>query len=261
MRNRERLNVWLDNVSLRDVDPRILIRAIREDEAEAETEYARNPGRPGRRLLDGQRTAKQVTIEFAIRELYDLAARTEILDAVNGWALGKTLTVSTRPARRLMVRCARYAAATNVREYTETYALTFEANAVPFWEDAEPVSVAYTGGNQASELLVRGDTPTVLEASFTPTAGNLSYVAITVSNADGTQYAMTVSTSGITAGKTVTFGLDERGYYQISGNGRFFHQQAANADELVLKPGKATVSVNVGSVTCDTALSARGRWL
>ena len=51
MRALKRLNAWINDAALRDVDSRLYITEITEPEADVTLDWAAAPGIPGQRLL------------------------------------------------------------------------------------------------------------------------------------------------------------------------------------------------------------------
>ena len=79
------VNAYLNGVSLRDLDPRILVRTVNEQAPQESTEYGDRPGEDGQVLISRRRETRRVSIVFAVRELRDLTARANVVDAANRW--------------------------------------------------------------------------------------------------------------------------------------------------------------------------------
>lgn len=256
MREMRRLNAWLGGQDLRSLDPRILIREISEDTPEIETDFGTWPGRAGQIMLTRERRSLRVAIRFAIRELYDLAARAQVLDTVNAWAQDGYLSVSYRPQRRLYVYRVGPAAPDTIRDYTAEYTVAFEAVASPYWEDVSTTSWTASGASGSGTLAVRGNLPACVEATVTPTGGTLSTLTLTVG---GT--SMTFSGLGVPNGTAFRVAYDERGLLGIgtASASKLSCRSAASADDLIAGPGSADVSFTAGTA-CTVTLEARGRW-
>lgn len=259
MREKRREDIWINNRSLRDVDARIINVRLLEDRAERETIFGDWPGRPGRLLLGARRVSKTVRIEFGIRELYDLAAREAVLEAVNAWAADGVLTASARPGRMLEGVVKAWAAAEDIRDYNAAYQLEFETTAVPFWQDELPATVSGSGATGEISLTVGGDLPTWAEITMTAGAA-LSSATITTASAEG-QTATALSGLSLAAGKVLRIYHDAAGILRIEADGvsALSKRGAASADEPLIGPGlsKITWSANA-SVTVN--VSARGRY-
>ena len=100
-----KLEAWINGVPLSGVG-RILIQDIADNVPETEITYGDSPDRMGQRLLARRRLSRRVNIEFAVRELTDLAARAAAVDRVNAWAQDGILEVGHRPGQRLRVICS-----------------------------------------------------------------------------------------------------------------------------------------------------------
>ena len=87
------VDAWMDGVRLADLGA-ILIQDVNEPTADQEITYGNRPGRAGRDVLVNKRRLLRVSIEIAIRELFDLKKRTAILQAVAGWANGSILELA-----------------------------------------------------------------------------------------------------------------------------------------------------------------------
>lgn len=260
MRELRRLNAWVNNRALRDVDARIITRAITEETPQADISYGANPGRDGQRILGRQRLQKRVAIEFAIRELYDLAARTAIIDAVNTWAADGVLQVSTRPGQRMNMICVRYATAENVRDYTSTYRVEFEADAIPYWQEDTPAGASGTGTAGTLHIVTRGNAETVAEAVVTPTAGPLTTLAIRAQNGE-VNNRIAFTGLDVAAGTKIVLDHDTRGFFRATAGGTSIlsRRTAPSADELICQPGLMTVTYATDAA-CAIDVTIRGRW-
>lgn len=256
-----RENVWLNEVSLRSLDARIINVKLIEQDATQNVTYGQRAGRDGRLILGRQRTSKPIRVEFAIRELYDLAARTAILDNVNAWAQrGGVLKSSTRPEQQAGVILTKFASAADIRDYTGTYTLEFEAAGVPYWEGRTAQTAQLTGSNPGGHILVQGTAETVLGAAIRPTGGALTAMTITVTGG-GQSAAITLAGMSVSAGTAIMITHDERGTLAITADGQSLlsFRTAASDDDLFALPG-----LNAVNITADAAVSAtitvRGRW-
>lgn len=252
-----RQNVWINDKALRDVDPRVLIRAITEPDNEVESEFGSFAGRYGRiPLLRPVRRSKKVEVEFAIRELYDLPARARVLDAVNGWAQDGVMMISSRPDQRLRVYCAQRASGGNLRDYTATYKISFETGGVPFWEDLTPVSALLDQNAATQELYIPGTAETVADVSITLGAA-ATFLRVVVRGGDlMTRTINLFNDDGFAAGTTIELTHDEHGIL----TGPLEYRNGASDDDLYVSPGLAEVSI-MGSGNFTATVSARGRWL
>lgn len=259
MRELRREDVTLNNLGLRGVDPRIINVRVIEPDAQEDIGYAALPGRAGQQVLRRKRTSKKIQVQFGIRELYDLARRTEIIDAVNRWAMDGDLMSTTRPERMAQVIVTKYASAADVREYTGTYTLEFEAAGIPYWQDATPARLDLTGANASGSITIYGSAETVLDAEITPTGGALSSLALTVTSADGGASSMSFTGLSVASGSAISIGHDAAGLLIMSA-GMLAARTPASDDDLFARPGEATVTL-AANVAATATIRARGRWL
>lgn len=256
MRALKRLNAWINDKAIRDIDSRIHVVNITENAPEIELTWGSNPGRHGQRLLGRTRKNLRVSIEFDLRELYNLADRASIVDAVNAWAADGILKVSHRPSQRLRVIRAAPAAFNGARDVTESYTVELEADAYPFWEDELPTRLELSGSTNSGTVIVPGSAQALPEISVTPTSGTLDALSLTINGK-----TMVFADLGITTG-TLVIDHDNGGYLRIHvGNtSKMEKRTAASADDFVIAPGAMAVSYTADTA-CGVTVSARGRYL
>lgn len=251
-----RLEIWLDNESIRDAEPRVLIRGFRETAPEVETVFGENAGRDGQRLISRRRLVKEIQINFQIRELYDLGARQEALDNINRWARDGILRTNTQPFKRIHVTATGWATMSQARDYTDTYALSFAA-LTPYWENEALTKTTLTGTSAEGEILNGGSTDTPVSVTITPDAST------TMSSATVTVGESTITVSGIsaTASAPLKVSYDDSGMMSITVGtaGALDKRTAQSDDDLIAAPGVNDVTV-VTDVSTTTELTLRGRY-
>lgn len=258
MRALRRMNVWMNDAALRDVDSRIYIQRITEPEADATLEWGSCPGIAGQRLLRRTRQSKRVRIEFDIRELFDLRARAAIVNAVNAWAADGILKVSYRPEQQLCAVLTQAAALDDARDVTGRYAIEYTAGPSPYWEDETQTTLALAAGTTGSgTIIVPGHAKTPAEVTVTPSSATLNALSVTIA---GQQ--MQFASLGVGAGVALQIGHDARGLLTIkAGNtGKLDKRSAASVDDFAIAPGSASVSF-AADVACTVNVSVRGRYL
>lgn len=256
MREKKRLEAWLNGRSLRAVSGIVLVQQITEEGPQAEATYADNPAGHGQRLLSLQRKNRRVTVTVQLRELYDLARRAETLDALNAWAGEGWLEVSYRPFRRLRVACVSRPAMGAAREVTASYDFAFEAAACPFWEDTARNTLALTGASASGTLIVPGTEPSRLTARITPTGGTLTALSISAGDC-----AFAFSGINVPADTPVVIDYpDPMTLSVMAGNASLLpYRAAASSDDLVLAPGQRAVAFTADTA-CRAEFYARGLW-
>ena len=251
------VNAILNNVSLRDLDARILVRTVSEPTPQEALTYSDSPGQDGQRLLERTRDTRRITVTFAVRELFDLAARSAIVDLVNGWARDGYLETSYRPGKRIRVTAAGWASIQDPRNYNEEFSIQFDAAAVPFWEDAVPQRLTLSGESGTGSIVNLGNKAAEPEITVTPTGGALD--ALTLTLGDDT---FAFADLDVAQGTALRLYHDERGYLRIlAGNvSRLGCRSEASPDELRAQPGSNAFSY-AADTACSVVVEVHGRWL
>ena len=252
------VDAWMDGIRLADLGP-ILIQEVNEPPADQEITYGERPGRAGRLVLVNKRRLLRVSIEIAIRELFNLGRRTAILQAVAGWANGNILELSNHPGQRLHVQQKAAPALGKVRDYATAMMLDFEASVIPFWEEKSPVTCTLTGASGSETMLIPGTVDqNPVEFTFSP-SGTLTTLTVTAACGGNTEQ---IQLAGLNTSAPVVFGRDSEDRLTIKAGGTsLMHCRTQNsADDLLIPSGCANVSfsANVGGTA---VFSARGRWL
>lgn len=252
------LRAWLDGAELEGIDSRINIRRIQEDAPQMSVQYAARAGGPGQYLLARTRLAKKITIEYAILEIYDLAARAAIVDAVNGWAAaGRMLQISHRPGKRLGVVMTQVSGIGDPRNVGDTYRVELSALASPYWEDEIPTRWSGTGTTGTGTLVLSGTAEGRAEATVTPTGGALTAVTL---NVGGTSIELTGL--DIAQDTPLRIAYDAEGILtMVAGGGSVLSARTAgSSDDLSAAPGRVPVGFTA-STACTVTIEMRGRWL
>lgn len=257
MRALKRLNAWINDAALRDVDSRLCITEISEPEADTTMEWATSPGTSGQRLVRRTRQAKKVRVEFDIRELLDLTARAAIVTAANGWAADGILKVSYRPGQQLRVMLSQAANIEGARDVTGKFTIEFQTGAYPYWEDEVAEALALSGSMGSGTLRVPGQAATQPEIDITPSSSTLTGITLTIGGK-----AMEFSGISVSSGTTLKIRHDDRGLLTVkAGSTSLLNKRtAASADDWLLKPGSASVSYTANTA-CAVNVRARGRYL
>jgi len=253
------VDAWMDGVRLADLGA-ILIQDVNEPTADQEITYGNRPGRAGRDVLVNKRRLLRVSIEIAIRELFDLKKRTAILQAVAGWASGSILELSNHPGQRLHVQQKAAPSLGKVRDYTTVMDIDFEASVIPFWEEILPVTLSSSGATGSGQLQIPGTVDQVpIEFTFT-SPGTLTTLTVTVACGGVTQQIQLTGMS--ISGPSITFGrdADDRLTIMNGSTSLMRYRTQESADDLLIPCGNATVSFSA-NVFGSGVFSARGRWL
>lgn len=262
MRELRRLDAWINNQSLRDVDRRILIRQIRQPKPQMNVTYGRLMGMDGQRIMDRRRLGLQICIDFQVRELYDLATRARIVDAANRWAQDGMLQISARPEQRIAVRCVGRSGMERVRDYTDTYTLEFSAIASPYWESQSAETLKMSGISGSGAIINDGSMEAFPAVTVTPTGGTLTQFGVTAGRDGERLTSFRFEGISVHAGDALTIARDDTGILHIMAGGvsAMGNRSADSADELICLPGVNAIAY-AGDVACDVDVQVRGRWL
>lgn len=252
-----RIDIWLNGVALRDVDPRILISELRDTVPRMETKFGDNPGRDGQRLMTYRRVNKVITIDVQLRELFRLDERQRILDEIGRWMTEGWLQSSTQPGKRIYVIPTAFPAMAEARKYTATYQLGFTAAASPFWEEERPRILTLDSGTSGAGTIVNpGSVEAYPEIIVTANSSTLTSINITVG-------ATSFQLSGLSVaqGAHVSIDHDARGLLRImtGGTSLMGKRSAASSDELICEPGQSAVGFTADK-SVDVSVSVRGRY-
>ena len=248
------IEAYMDGVALSSVGP-VIIQQVYEDAPTLEIMEGERPGRYGTRMINKKRQSLKVTIEMAIRELFDLQARASIMESVAAWARGSILELSNRPARRLSVVCTGVPTLGAVRDYTATARIELTAYEIPYWEDKLNSTLSLTGTSTSGSLTVPGTVPSPVCLDVVPSA-TLTSFSVTVGDETIALTGLSVAANG-----HLLFARDERDDLKITYNGvsQLSKRSAASADDLMPSPGSVTVSITADK-SVSVGVSARGRW-
>ena len=250
------VNAYLNGVSLRDLDPRILVRTVNEQAPQESTEYGDRPGEDGQVLISRRRETRRVSIVFAVRELRDLTARANVVDAANRWAQDGRLCVSYRPDKQLRVAVAARACMQDPRNYNEEYRIDLDAP-WPYWADISPRRATLSGATGSGSLTNLGSAPARVCVTVTPTGGALSTLTLTVGGS-----AFSLSGLGVAQNTALTIGYDARGilYIRAANADKLGCRSAASADDLIAAPGISSVGFTANTA-CNVVFEVRGCYL
>ena len=250
------VEVWMDDISLRSVSPKILLQRISEAVPQMDILYAANARGPGRRIVRANALSRKITLEIQIRETRDLPMRARIVRDINEWAAGHVLKTSNRPGQHLRVTCVALAAVGDARDYTDTMRVEFESSPIPYWQDDAETEISMSGQSGSGRLDVQGSAETVITGRVTPKAGTLGEMTITAG-----ETGFHLAGLAATPSAPLEIWYDHRGYLAITaGRESCMPARAANsADDLIAQPPGVDVSFTA-DVACDVTLRARGRW-
>lgn len=263
----------LDGIELDELDPRIVIQGVSTAAGKTSMTAVSLFGRDGQRITGVQRDTLDVEVKFGLLiRKEDMAARSELLEIVNGWAAaalyengGAWLTVNYKTGRKIHVVLAEAAEEGDLKEWTNTFDLTFRAYGVPYWQDAEPGKAAQSGITSAwsGALTVNGNIRTVADVTIKNESGaQLNVLSVSVGGR-----TMSFSSLGMAADETLVIDHDDEGMLRIrirSGSGIYRSAMAArngtSADDFYVMPGTQAVLFSALR-SCSVTATATGRYL
>lgn len=248
----------MNGVPLSAVGP-VLIQQVQEPPAEMEITYGARPLRNGQDVLSSRRKSLKVTIDTAIKELFDLGKRSSILAMMAGWAKGTTLELSNHPGQFLAVKCRNFPSLGAVRDYTSKISIELEASEVPYWQELIPATGSGSGTTGTVNLFVPGTADDVpVDLTFTP-SGTLTSLTVTVSSSGVTK---SISLSGMSVSGAVKLQREAGDCLGIvtGSTSLLQYRSESSADDLMVPAGAVEVTWTA-NVSGSMAASARGRWL
>lgn len=263
--------VALDGVQLDEADERILIQRISTENIKGSASAVGRLNRDGSRRTGGARETLDVVVQFTIRAYGRyMEERESVLEAANAWAaralsVGRWLTTSTRPERKIRVRLETPATMDNARDATATFKITFRSYGVPYWvdtDDARGSGVSGSGISGSLTLPCGGSARTAADVTLENTSG------ATINTATVTAGSSKIELSGLgmNAGESLVMDHDSEGILRIRiQNGSSYRsalscRTAGSADDLYIWPGQNTVSFTAQRA-CRARAWARGRYL
>lgn len=239
-----RYGVWLNDVSLSEIDPRVYVSDISYQAVSISRNTNSLSGRDGQYSGVRERIAEnRVAVSFAVRA-YDANTRQKIVQDVIAWASkGGWLKTSDRIGQRIYVKCSRLPAVASVMRWAESLAVEFTAYDYPYWTDETPTTLYLTAGNSGS-LVLGGVKDSFVEAraSMTAAATTLTFGVNSTS--------IVLTGLSLANGDVVKIGYDDehhilRIYKGVSYTkaGSLLDARTANSsDDLVARVGSNAIS-------------------
>lgn len=260
----------LNGTSITSLDSRIIVNSISESAATLSPQTGNKPYNVGERVLYTRRTALDVTIAFNFLGLKGRGHevdRAELLTTLCGWFVnGGWLTVNYREGKRLRVICKKLPDPQDIRnQWNEDYTVVFSAVELPFWSDAEAMTVSQlnkTSGNivlpnnatmrSPLSIRVKNASSTVCNTfSLTVEGKSMYFTGLGLARneslvldytADGMQYIQLLNTDGSKKANA----LNKR--------------TIASVDDIWINPGTNNGTFLCGT-SCDVIVSTYGRYV
>lgn len=252
-----RYNVWMNDISLTEIDPAIYIADI--------SYQAAKPSRSANRLAmaDGQHSYGQdyfeeskTTVYFAVRE-YNTNKRQRIVQDIVTWAMnGGWLKTSDRIGQRIYVHTSQFPSVASALQWTDNLSVEFTAYDYPFWQDETANTIDLNSGDEG-DLFVPGVRKTVVEAVIVPSEPMTGF-AIECGDT-----FMGFSDLSIPADQPIKITYtDDHHILTIESNGESLlsNRTTDSDDDLALEPGMGYVYFDAETAAVCT-LSVRGVYL
>ena len=258
----------LDGVQLDEIDERILIQKIEPAAGKDQENAASLWGGTGSRVTNEHRDSLDVTVQFSLdMKRGSYTERSEVFEKIAGWAAGGGwLTISTKPERKIRVKCAQIPGEGDALDWTSRYSIVFRAYGVPYWQEENAQQVRLNNVSSASQRFIVGGTrKTVMELSFRNTSGG------TVNNINFTAggSAIRLRNLGLANGETLAIDHDDNGKrcvlrIRIQGTGGTWRsaldrRTADSSDDMTVDPGSNSVTFSAGG-SGTLMISCAGRF-
>lgn len=232
----------LNGANLDEVHQKIVIRSIDPGISKQNITAVDRMGGAGQRVTGEHWSTIDAVVTFAINvPKREMELRRQIFDDAIRWALsGKWLTFSNMPDRRLYVDKVVLPSSGDMWNWQAEYTITFRAYNVPFWQQVEPTVVKKANITKGSvEIDVGGTAESVLDITFRNISGK------EITNFKVTAGGKTLTLNGVKLGGTetlkITHGTD--GLLKITAGSRNVYAIYTGDDDLTVKPGKRTVTI------------------
>lgn len=253
-----RYAVWLNDVSLAEVDPRIYVSDISYPVPTIERKTSRLAGRDGLYSGDSEYIKeRKISITFVVRE-YSTQRRQEIIQNVILWASnGGWLKTSDRVGQKIYVKATGLPAATSVMRWLDELAVEFTSFDYPYWQD-EAVQEITLANNALGTLYLPGVRDACVEASILAQESITSYLNIQCGDTQ-----IIIGSPGMAENDIVTIGYSEDHHImdiKLWTVSILNKRLPTSDDDLIAKPGNNTVTFAAdGAALCT--LTVRGVYL
>lgn len=245
------LTCSLDQVSLYDLDQRIVVDGINEEPSDLPLSQT------GGLLLRPERDKLTITIKIRIKEP-NLVENELLKQQVNGWAAaGGWLRTNLHERQKINVQCARLlsSAAPN---FESTRELSFVSSGLAYWQDdfAESVSSVSSASSGSLNLAPMGTRASYLEAEIT-NAGSAAMTSVQLS-ANG--YTILFQDLSVPAGGKLEIGYDDLHLmYATVGSAHVLGKRTGqSADHIYLTPRCSNQIDYTASQPVSVIFKARG---
>lgn len=243
-----RYNVWLNDVSLSEINPDIYVANISYQPSAVSIDVV-NHARQDGQYSGVMRSIKnnRIAVQFMVRT-YDTAGRQSIVQDIIGWAgKGGWLKCSDRLGQKIYVKPSKLPAIASVMGWTDVLTIEFTAYDYPFWLSENENKVVLTSGSDSS-LFLAGVWDSFAEVEI---VANAAVTSLTVVVGDS---SITLNGLNLASGDVLTISYtDEHHIMEIKSNdvSLINKRTVESADDLIVNSGSNNVSFTAsGDATC-----------
>lgn len=251
------IDVFLNGIALSSVHDRIIAIRVFEQPQEDEITYEQIGNMPGKRIVSKKRRELNITVKLKVRELYDMAERMNVINAVNTWAVnGGTMRVSYRGQKTLNVQLTKPAAPGDIRDYNTEIELVFTSDGWPYWLDEHSSNHQSAGASGSALLEIAGSAPALIDTAVY-VIQPITYLNIQIANSRVKLTNLDIPSAGY-----ITITHDNYGIMSVmyAGNSLYGHLSDDSDDRLITTGGFADASFETdGDV--EIYYTMRGRWM
>lgn len=233
----------LDGVMLDELHEEIIIKSIDPGIGKQTISAVDRAGLYGQRITDEHWSTIDATVTFGINTYKrKMELRNEIFDDAIAWALsGNWLVFNTMPGKRLRVDKVVLPSRGDLWDINAEYTITFRAYHVPYWQQATPTTVKKNNiTNGSVSIEVGGTAPSVLDIAFR----NISGKEITNFSVKAGNKTLTLNGVKLGAAETLKISHGTDGLLKITAGSRNVYSIYTGDNDLLVKPGVNTVTVN-----------------
>lgn len=248
-----RYEAYMDGTALSSLDPSILVLDIQPVAPQINSTFASLANRPGSMVMRRKKASASVQITFEIHE-YNIAKRQSVCQRVAKWADGAILVTNDRPDQRLHCICEQYPVV-SAKGWTEPITMTFTGYLIPYWEEANPVTVSLTGTDEETTVYIPGNAGEALVSATVKANASVSSFTLTVGDT-----SITLSGLSMAANDTVTIAYDENLIQSIKKGNTSILDKRTGADDLLAKSGEMVDFSIIASASVTATFTVRGCW-
>lgn len=252
-----RYEVSLNDIKMAELDDRILILDVSQNEPKVQTETVPIAGREGLLVTRRYRESVSVTVTFELH-VYSISERQEVCQKVNQWAKnGGSLKTNDRIGQYLDCVCDKQLSITSVKQWTAPLSITFTAYRIPYWQNESATLVNLSGRSITGSMDVNGDGGNAFVSCTIAPQGTLTSVRVACANS-----FIELSGINVASGSVVEIGYSNGVFRIMNGNTSLMNKRtASSSDDLTVPSGEVSNISVIANVPVLATFTARGLWL